>query len=187
MPLGSSLRISSSVVVHGRTEEKTCCSRMRRAMSWVYSPPKSRTTTPPRSELGFSRCSCMVAPVAIVLLSYKNGANDREERSQEWLCHRPSFHHQVQQFVRHEHAFYYALSIDMLRHKPLGHGPGDKLAFREARGHLQPSADPPVHLHYHFDLFFARQVRIDGRPTPFPESIAIPNPFPYSFPPIPLH
>src|SRR5229473_3432409 len=49
MPVGSSLRISSSVVVHGRTEEKTCCSRMRRAMSCVYWPPKSSTTIPPRS------------------------------------------------------------------------------------------------------------------------------------------
>src|ERR1700740_3041533 len=56
MPVGSSLRISSSVVVQGRTEEKTCCSRMRRAMSCVYWPPKSRTTTPPRSELGRSLC-----------------------------------------------------------------------------------------------------------------------------------
>src|SRR5260221_5209115 len=67
MPEGSSLRISSRVVVHGRTEEKTCCSRMRRAMSCVYWPPKSRTTTPPRSELGRSWCCCCNwAPLDIV-------------------------------------------------------------------------------------------------------------------------
>src|SRR2546423_14232147 len=58
-------------VVHGRIEEKTCCSRMRRAMSWVYWPPKSRTTTPPRSELGLVCSGCIwvlldiVPPVAI--------------------------------------------------------------------------------------------------------------------------
>src|ERR1700680_4745199 len=71
MPEGSNLRISSSVVVHGRTEEKTCCSRIRRAMSWVYWPPKSRTTTPPSSEFG--RCSfcCICAPLDIVLLRSK--------------------------------------------------------------------------------------------------------------------
>src|ERR1700738_16995 len=66
MPVGSSLRISSSVVVHGRTEEKTCCSRIRRAMSCVYWPPKSRTTTPPRSELGRSWCCCIWTPLDIV-------------------------------------------------------------------------------------------------------------------------
>src|SRR6202048_5514030 len=66
MPVGSSLRISSSVVVHGRTEEKTCCSRTARAMSCVYWPPKSRTTTPPRSELGRSWCCCIWTPLDIV-------------------------------------------------------------------------------------------------------------------------
>src|ERR1700675_1321841 len=72
MPEGSNLRISSSVVVHGRTEEKTCCSRMRRAMSWVYWPPKSRTTTPPSSELGRCCCVCCIcAPLDIVLLRSK--------------------------------------------------------------------------------------------------------------------
>src|SRR5690242_1408218 len=70
MPEGSNLRISSSVVVHGSTEEKTCCSRMRRAMSWVYCPPKSRTTTPPSSELGrWWDCCCIWAPLDIVLLT----------------------------------------------------------------------------------------------------------------------
>src|SRR6266404_8182676 len=68
MPEGSSLRISSSVVVHGRTEEKTCCSRIRRAISWVYWPPKSRTTTPPSSELGRWWCCCIWTVVDIVPL-----------------------------------------------------------------------------------------------------------------------
>src|SRR5258708_25454085 len=81
MPEGSSLRISSRVVVHGRTEEKTCCSRMRRAMSCVYLPPKSRTTTPPRSELGRSWCCCIWTPLDIVppFLESQKQHNEIEE------------------------------------------------------------------------------------------------------------
>src|SRR5271169_670151 len=44
MPTGEKLRISSTEAVHGRTTEKTFCSRMRRAMSCEYCAPKSRTT-----------------------------------------------------------------------------------------------------------------------------------------------
>src|SRR5271155_2436758 len=46
IPTGSCARISAIVAVHGRIAEKTSCSRMRRAMSCVYCPPKSRTTIP---------------------------------------------------------------------------------------------------------------------------------------------
>src|SRR5271165_2309531 len=65
MPAGANLRISSNEELQGRTAENTCCSRMRRAMSCVYWPPKSRTTTPPTSEFGFACASLIVAPVAI--------------------------------------------------------------------------------------------------------------------------
>src|SRR5580704_11570713 len=44
MPKGEELRISSTVAVQGSTTEKTFCSRMRRAISWEYWAPKSRTT-----------------------------------------------------------------------------------------------------------------------------------------------
>src|SRR5271163_5078796 len=46
IPTGSSARISSSFAVHGKTAEKTSCSRIRRAINCVYCPPKSRTTIP---------------------------------------------------------------------------------------------------------------------------------------------
>src|SRR6185437_2214800 len=46
MPTGSCARISSIDAVHGRIAENTCCSRIRRAISCVYCPPKSRTTIP---------------------------------------------------------------------------------------------------------------------------------------------
>src|SRR5580704_16295791 len=49
MPAGSSARISSIEAVQGTMAENTCCSRMRRAISWVYCPPKSRTTIPWRA------------------------------------------------------------------------------------------------------------------------------------------
>jgi len=42
--MGLWARISSIEAVQGRTAEKTFCSRMRRAMSWVYCEPKSRMT-----------------------------------------------------------------------------------------------------------------------------------------------
>src|SRR5271157_2541648 len=45
-PTGSSLEISSTFTLQGRMEEKTCSSRIRRAINWVYWPPKSRTTIP---------------------------------------------------------------------------------------------------------------------------------------------
>src|SRR5437879_10734564 len=44
MPTGAQLLTSSSEAVQGSTTEKTFCSRMRRAMSWVYCAPKSRMT-----------------------------------------------------------------------------------------------------------------------------------------------
>ena len=49
MPAGSNARICSSVALQGRMAEKTCCSRIRRAISCVYWPPKSSTRMPPRS------------------------------------------------------------------------------------------------------------------------------------------
>src|SRR5580698_5257613 len=44
MPTGEQLLTSSNEAVQGNTTEKTFCSRMRRAMSWVYCAPKSRIT-----------------------------------------------------------------------------------------------------------------------------------------------
>src|SRR5262249_27348168 len=48
---------------------KTCCSRMRRAISWVYWPPKSSTTTPPSSDLGLLFSFFTLASVVMMLLS----------------------------------------------------------------------------------------------------------------------
>src|SRR5271157_4539991 len=67
MPTGSCARISSSFAVHGRTAENTCCSRMRRAISCVYCPPKSRTTIPCRVLTVPPACCCAAVPVLVVI------------------------------------------------------------------------------------------------------------------------
>src|SRR5712692_3909039 len=69
IPAGSSLRISSSEDVHGRTAENTCCSRMRRAISCVYCPPKSSTTTPPSSAFILTPCSRARSAACLAALS----------------------------------------------------------------------------------------------------------------------
>src|SRR5580658_3638240 len=96
MPTGSSARTSSSFAVHGRIAENTCCSRMRRAISCVYCPPKSRTTIPCRVLTVPPACCC--AAVALV----------HAIQSPPWL--RPCFvrPHESQQYKpdtceQHEH------------------------------------------------------------------------------------
>src|SRR5713101_5712248 len=59
-PTGSNLRICATLAVQGRIALNTCCSRMRLAMSWVYCPPKSSTTMPPRSLMVSSPSSYQV-------------------------------------------------------------------------------------------------------------------------------
>src|SRR5271170_2896965 len=67
IPTGSSARISSSFAVHGKTAENTCCSRIRRAISCVYCPPKSRTTIPCRVLTVPPACCCAAVPVLAVI------------------------------------------------------------------------------------------------------------------------
>src|SRR5271154_2394154 len=78
MPTGSSARISSSFAVHGRIAENTCCSRMRRAISCVYCPPKSRTTIPCRVLTVPPACCCAAVPVFadISLLEFRLSQNN---------------------------------------------------------------------------------------------------------------
>src|ERR1700731_3327370 len=57
-PTGSSFISSPIDVVHGKMDENTCCSRIRRAINCVYCPPKSSTTTPPSSASILPTWSC---------------------------------------------------------------------------------------------------------------------------------
>src|ERR1700744_3701255 len=72
IPVGSNFWISLIFDVHGSTEENTCCSRTRRAISCVYCPPKSITTTPPNSDFGLLTSSVICAPLAIVSSSFES-------------------------------------------------------------------------------------------------------------------
>src|SRR5215470_18427681 len=65
IPDGSNFWMSLIFAVNGSTDENTCCSRTRRAISCVYCPPKSITTTPPNSDLGLLASSVICAPLAI--------------------------------------------------------------------------------------------------------------------------
>src|SRR5271170_2008293 len=67
IPTGSCARISSSEAVHGRIAEKTCCSRIRRAINCVYCPPKSSTTIPCRVLTVPPACCCAAVPVLAVI------------------------------------------------------------------------------------------------------------------------
>src|SRR3984885_1069626 len=68
IPTGSSPRISSSLAVQGKIAENTCCSRIRRAISCVYCPPKSSTTIPCRVLTvtpPLSRVAIVFAPLIV--------------------------------------------------------------------------------------------------------------------------
>src|SRR5271165_5147596 len=69
MPTGSSARISSSFAVHGNIAENTCCSRIRRAISCVYCPPKSSTTIPCRVLTVPPACGPTAVPAFAVISS----------------------------------------------------------------------------------------------------------------------
>src|ERR1700687_4510189 len=71
-PEGSNFRISSTLAVQGRMALNTCCSRIRRAISCVYCPPKSSTTIPPRSLL-FSSLDLHKAGCYLSLYSAEGG------------------------------------------------------------------------------------------------------------------
>src|SRR4029077_6962571 len=149
--------MSSSEAVHGRIAEKTCCSRIRRAISWVYWPPKSRTTTPPSSEFALICASCILAPVVIsapVASKSLRLYSPCQAGVQRAAPLRNLRHDQVQQFVRHENLLYHTLPIDVLRNEMFCHGQCDQFFFRDPRGHFELPANSSVDLYYDFHFFF---------------------------------
>src|SRR5260370_41787829 len=73
MTNGEYLRMSSIVELQGRTAEKTCCSRSRRAISFEYCAPKSRTTIEWVSTNEFLRSS-------LPCKEERQGASGRQQR-----------------------------------------------------------------------------------------------------------
>src|SRR5579885_3348302 len=113
MPAGSNLRISSTEALQGRMAEKTCCSRMRRAMSCVYCPPKSRTTTPPRSVSMAPPCSS----VCRAAVSIKPPVSGYDE---------------IHEFIGHNDLLHDALAVHVLLDELLLLGARDEFFLRSA-------------------------------------------------------
>src|SRR5262245_51105160 len=62
IPRGANSRTRAAVISCRTISQYTCCSRTRRAMSWAYCEPKSRTST--RSAARFC-CSIVLAIIAL--------------------------------------------------------------------------------------------------------------------------
>src|SRR5271163_5221812 len=96
MPTGSSARISSSFAVQGKIAENTCCSRIRRAISCVYCPPKSSTTIPCR-VLTVPPAFCSTAVPVFAVIS-----------SLEFLLSQNN----IYELPRYDHGFRYLLAVN---------------------------------------------------------------------------
>src|SRR5258708_24714777 len=115
---GCNLRISSIEEVHASTAENTCCSRMRRAISWVYCPPKSRTTTPPSSALILPPCSGACFAAVSIMPS-------------------PLSHDDIQYFVGHENALYDTFAGELRHNHRIDLRPFHDLFFPHANHHFR--------------------------------------------------
>src|ERR1035441_8110365 len=86
-----------------RTSAARRCWRTRRAMSWVYCPPKSSTTIPPRSAFGTGKAA--LTPAAIGPPSFEIA---------------PSCDNKVHQFIWNHNSLDHLLAVEQLRHARLG-------------------------------------------------------------------
>src|SRR5215475_11243640 len=143
---------------------KTFCSRMRRAMSWVYWPPKSSTTTPPRSDCGFRCSSCIFAPVVIarscgIFLAYN----------------------EIEQLILDVNDFHNAFAVQMRGHSgiPVSQFHDDR--FSRACSGFQPAAHLAVDLHRNFNFVLARELFAECRPACVPEPLGMAEHFPEFF------
>src|SRR5882672_2345043 len=164
MPAGSYLWISSTEVVHGRMALKTFCSRMRRAMSCVYWPPKSSTTTPPRSDCGLRCSSCILAPVVIVCsIAVVLGYN------------------KIEQFIRDVNYLYQTLAFDMRSKRSILLRQCHNGIFLRASCNFQSSAHSAVDLHRDLDFVFSRKFIVMGGPARLPKSFGVAEHLPKLF------
>src|ERR1700758_2825354 len=102
--------ILSKLELHGNTAEKTCCSRMRRAISCVYCPPKSRTTMPPRSASGIP-CAKLLIGDAIVQSLPEHRPRDRQRARRKLLAS-----HEIYELVADDHSFHNHFACQSSRH-----------------------------------------------------------------------
>src|SRR5580765_1875229 len=177
MPAGSNERISATLAVHGRMALKTCCSRMRRAMSWVYCPPKSRTTTPPNSDFGLALSFCIFTPVwdtdcvSVIAVS-----PSPEKRQATTLGN-----YEIQQLVRHINYFDHTLTVQVLSDGRLRLRELEQRFLRSTHRDLQFSTQLAVYLDRHLDYVIFSKVGIGGWPADGPNAICVTEHFPHLF------
>src|ERR1700674_4810639 len=148
MPTGSSAQISSSFAVHGRTAENTCCSRMRRAISCVYWPPKSRTTIPCRVLTVPPACCCAAVPVFAVISFLEIAL----------------LQNNIYELPGHNNGFNYLFAGDQNRNARIGERAIQSLVFAQIVFHQDFATQASVDLDDHLELFFSREFLAIRRP-----------------------
>src|SRR5579863_751348 len=148
MPTGSSARISSSLAVHGRTAENTCCSRMRRAISCVYCPPKSRTTIPCRVLTVPPACCCAAVPV-LAVISFLEFASSQNN---------------IYELPGHDYGLRHFLAGDQNRDARVGKRAVQSFVLAQIVFHEDLAAQTSIDLNNHLELFFASQIVAILRP-----------------------
>src|SRR5215475_6028032 len=136
---------------------KTCCSRMRRAISCVYCPPKSSTTTPPSSDFGFTLPSFMRASLVMVLLS------DDE----------------IQKLVRNEDYLDDVLTVQVDGDAGVGNSQFDEVVLAGTDRDGQFATQFAIHLDWDFDLIFPSQAGVGRRPTYLPRAVGMAEHLPH--------
>src|SRR5277367_3589297 len=142
IPTGSSARISSSLAVHGKIAENTCCSRIRRAISCVYCPPKSSTTIPCRVLTVPPACCCTAVPVFAVISSL------------EFLLSQNN----IYELPRHHNGLKYFFAGDQHGNARISHRAIQSFVLAQIVFHQNLPAQPSVDLNDHLELLFPRQI-----------------------------
>src|SRR5262249_45024383 len=149
MPAGSYERISSRLAVHGTIALNTCCSRMRRAISCVYCPPKSSTTTPPSSDFGLVWSFFTAASGVITLLG-----NDK-----------------IQQFILNVNNLNDALSSQVSRDRGIGLSHRHNLFLADTSRHFQLATQFATDLHGYLDVLVLRELCVGPGPADCPQPV----------------
>src|SRR5580658_15539 len=148
IPIGSSARISSSFAVHGKIAENTCCSRIRRAISCVYCPPKSSTTIPCR-VLTVPPAFCSTAVPVFAVIS-----------SLEFVLSQNN----IYELPGHDNGFRDFLAGNQHRNARIRERAIQGLVLAQIVFQQNLPAQPSVDLNDHLELLFARQIVAILRP-----------------------
>src|SRR5271155_2034426 len=176
IPTGSCARISARLAVHGRIAENTCCSRMRRAMSCVYWPPKSSTTIPcfvltmppcsfaaaaPRFGAIISPSAFSSLDVSYALSPTRTEASQLYRRRRTWMS---LTQHDIHKLFRHNHNSHDFFADQKRGDVRVAQRAFSSLVLAQVFIHQHLSAQSPVDLNDDLDLIFPREVLAVCRP-----------------------